>query len=82
MSDLAQLIIAAVKWDPEHGFSPALPEVERALALGVGGFLVCGGERAAVAALSTHASKGVRIAAVVALRRMGDAGVARFLSDA
>lgn len=40
------------------------------------------GDGAAVAALSTHASKGVRIAAVVALRRMGDAGVARFLSDA
>lgn len=54
MSDLAQLLIAAVKWDPEHGFSPALPEVERALALGVGGFLVYGGDRAAVAALTAQ----------------------------
>ncbi len=36
----------------------------------------------AVAGLSTHTSRGVRIAAVVALRRMRNAGVARFLTDA
>jgi HEAT repeat protein len=39
------------------------------------------GDAAALAALSTHASRGVRIAAVVALRRMRDAGVAKFLGD-
>ncbi|MEO8336635.1 MAG: HEAT repeat domain-containing protein, partial [bacterium] len=32
-------------------------------------------------ALTTHPSRGVRLAAVVALRRMHDAGVARFLGD-
>ncbi|HXW07096.1 MAG TPA: HEAT repeat domain-containing protein [Vicinamibacterales bacterium] len=40
------------------------------------------GDAAALAALSTHSSRGVRIAAIVALRRLGHAEVARFLSDA
>ncbi len=40
------------------------------------------GDRAALAALSTHQSTAVRLAAVVALRRLQDAGVARFLDDA
>ena len=40
------------------------------------------GDRAALAALATHESRGVRLAAVVALRRLQDAGVARFLDDA
>ncbi|MGH9373078.1 MAG: HEAT repeat domain-containing protein, partial [Vicinamibacterales bacterium] len=40
------------------------------------------GDGAALASLSSHSSRGVRIAAIVALRRMKDAGVARFLEDA
>jgi quinoprotein glucose dehydrogenase len=40
------------------------------------------GDAAAVTALADHPSRGVRIAAVVALRRMKDPGVARFLADA
>jgi quinoprotein glucose dehydrogenase len=40
------------------------------------------GDAEAVASLSKHASRGVRIAAVVALRRMRSAEVARFLADA
>lgn len=40
------------------------------------------GDRAALAGLSTHASRGVRLAAVIALRRLQDAGVAKFLDDA
>ena len=39
------------------------------------------GDRPALAALSTHASRGVRLAAIVALRRLGDPAVARFLAD-
>ena len=35
-----------------------------------------------VIALANHPSRGVRIAAVVALRRMGNAGIATFLKDA
>jgi quinoprotein glucose dehydrogenase len=40
------------------------------------------GDAPAIAALSTHASRGVRIAAIVALRRLRHAEIARFLSDA
>jgi quinoprotein glucose dehydrogenase len=40
------------------------------------------GDTAAIAALSTHASKGVRIAAINALRRLEHADVSRFLGDA
>lgn len=39
------------------------------------------GDGDALAALSSHASRGVRLAAVVALRRLKHPGVARFLSD-
>ncbi len=40
------------------------------------------GDVEAVVSLSSHASRAVRIAAVVALRRMQDAGIAAFLKDA
>ena len=40
------------------------------------------GDRPALAALATHPSRGVRLAALVALRRLRDAGVAPFLDDA
>jgi quinoprotein glucose dehydrogenase len=36
---------------------------------------------AALAALSTHVSRGARMGAVIALRRLKDAGVGRFLND-
>ena len=39
------------------------------------------GDAAAVAVLSEHASRGVRLAAIVALRRMRSPEVARFLND-
>jgi hypothetical protein len=39
------------------------------------------GASAPIVALSSHPSRGVRLAAVVALRRMHDAGVANFLHD-
>ena len=39
------------------------------------------GDAAALATLSTHASKAVRIAAIVALRRMRDPELARFAAD-
>jgi quinoprotein glucose dehydrogenase len=39
------------------------------------------GDAPAIAALSTHSSKGVRIAAIVALRRLRHSDVGRFLAD-
>ncbi len=46
------------------------------------GALASIGDTAALEALASHASTGVRSAAVVALRRLHHAGVARFLADA
>ena len=47
-SPLAALVLPAIRWDAERGFAPARPAIEAALALGVGGFIVFGGERGAV----------------------------------
>ena len=52
MKPLAALVLPAIRWDPERGFAPARPAIEAALALGVGGFIVFGGERNAVRALT------------------------------
>jgi len=49
---LAALVLPAIRWDAERGFAPSLPAVERGLALGVGGFIIFGGERGAVAQLT------------------------------
>lgn len=73
------------------GYRPAMPAVVSMLAadhesdvylrsaavVALTGF----GDRAALAALSTHESRGVRLAAVVALRRLRDPELARFLDD-
>jgi len=50
----AELVLPALRWDPEKGFAPCLPEAERALALGVGGFILFGGEREAIRALAAQ----------------------------
>ena len=48
----AELVLPALRWDPEKGFAPCLEEAERALALGVGGFIIFGGERGAIRKLA------------------------------
>lgn len=60
MSDLAQLLLPAVRWDADRGFAHATADIERALALGVGGFIVFGGTRDAVAALTAQLRAGSR----------------------
>lgn len=51
MSDVAQLLLPAIRWDPEQGFEGERPRIEEALALGVGGFILFGGDQDAVRAL-------------------------------
>lgn len=53
MSDLAQLLLPALRWDAARGFAPLERDIERAIALGVGGFIIFGGTSDAVAKL-TH----------------------------
>ena len=60
MSDLAQLLLPAVRWDAARGFADATADIERALALGVGGFIIFGGDRDAVAALTAQLRAGSR----------------------
>ena len=52
MSDLAQLLMPAVRWDPARGYEGERPAIARALELGVGGFILFGGEQDAVRALT------------------------------
>ena len=52
MRELGQLLLPAVRWDPAAGFAPALPAVMRGIAAGVGGFVIEGGTREAVAELT------------------------------
>lgn len=74
------------------GYRPAIPALvamladnaDRDLQLRHAGSLALAriGDAPSLVALATHPEKGVRLAAVIALRRLRDAGVARFLSDA
>jgi len=52
VTPLAALVLPAIRWDGERGFAPAFAAAEAALSLGVGGFIVFGGERGAVARLT------------------------------
>jgi hypothetical protein len=50
-NELARLVVPALRWDRAHGFRYLEGLIDDALELGVGGFLVDGGPRDAVAAL-------------------------------
>jgi beta-glucosidase-like glycosyl hydrolase len=52
MIDVAQLLLPAVRWDPARGFEGERQHIDEALALGVGGFILFGGEQEAVRALT------------------------------
>ncbi|MFI5311813.1 MAG: glycoside hydrolase family 3 protein [Gemmatimonadales bacterium] len=52
MSGLAALLVPALRWDRAHGFDYLAGTIDDALELGVGGFLIRGGPREAVAALA------------------------------
>lgn len=50
--EVAQLVLPAVRWHPERGFHDAWPEIERALAAGIRGFILFGGEARSVGDLT------------------------------
>lgn len=52
MSNVAQLLIPAIRWDPATGFDAERAAITDALAIGVGGFVLYGGEQDAVRALT------------------------------
>ena len=51
---IAELLLPAVRWSPEHGFTHQRELIERALGLGVGGFIIFGGRADAVAELTAE----------------------------
>ena len=51
-SELAQLLVPAIRWDPERGFEASRSAIAHALDLGVGGFILFGGDQEAVRALT------------------------------
>jgi beta-glucosidase len=54
MSDCARLIVPAIRWSSEDGFEGQRAGIERALSLGCGGFIIFGGEAAAVRQLTSE----------------------------
>ncbi len=51
-TDTAALLLPAIRWDATRGFDAERPAIERALSLGVGGFILFGGPAEAVRELT------------------------------
>jgi beta-glucosidase-like glycosyl hydrolase len=62
----AQLLIPTIWWDEKTGFAGAKPRTDAALGLGVGGFILRGGEREAVRALTKELRQRSRIPLLMA----------------
>ena len=66
MTELAQLLLPAIRWDREHGFTNERPRIDAALAAGVGGFIFVGGEATEVASLTAELRARSRVALLIA----------------
>lgn len=74
MTDVARLVVPALRWDQAHGFGYLEGLIDDGLDLGVGGFLVEGGPRDAVAALIGRLHAESRAPILVAARVERGAG--------
>ena len=54
MSELAQLLLPAIRWDRERGYADERARIDAALDAGVGGFILFGGEAAEVSTLTAE----------------------------
>lgn len=73
-ASLAALLIPELRWDPDHGFTHLAAFLEDALDLGVGGFVVHGGSRADVRALTTALQRDAKRPLLIAAEVAGGAG--------
>ena len=64
--EIAHVLIPVLRWTPEDGFASARPLIEEALALGVGGFLLTGGEQDAVRTLAKELQRRSRMPLLIA----------------
>lgn len=63
---VANLIVPAIRWDREHGYDAARPEIERGLAIGVGGFVLYGGDADAVRLLTKELRQRSKVPLLIA----------------
>ena len=66
MNELAQLLLPAIRWDRERGYAGERARIDTALAAGVGGFILFGGEAAEVAALTAELRARSSVALLIA----------------
>lgn len=60
MSALASLLVPELRWDPAHAFAHLQGAIDDAIEVGVGGFLITGGTREDVAALTRELHRRTR----------------------
>jgi len=66
MSATAALLLPAIRWDANHGFANERAAIEKALALGVGGFILFGGDQERVRALTKELRMRSRVPLLIA----------------
>ena len=66
MSDAASLLVPALRWDAAYGFGHLADFIDDALEIGVGGFLLFGGTRDAVATLAASLHERSRLPLLIA----------------
>jgi beta-glucosidase-like glycosyl hydrolase len=66
MSATAALLLPAIRWDANHGYEHERAAIEKALALGVGGFILFGGEQERVRALTKELRMRSRVPLLIA----------------
>jgi hypothetical protein len=74
LSELARLLVPALRWDRAHGFRYLSGLIDDALELGVGGFCIEGGPRDEVAALAGRLHAESRSPVLIAARAERGAG--------
>ncbi|HSU92568.1 MAG TPA: glycoside hydrolase family 3 N-terminal domain-containing protein, partial [Gemmatimonadaceae bacterium] len=66
MSAAAALLLPAIRWDVNHGFGAEQASIDKALALGVGGFILFGGDQERVRALTKELRQKSRVPLLIA----------------
>ena len=66
MSAASALLLPAIRWDANHGFAHEREAIEKALALGVGGFILFGGDQERVRALTKELRQKSRVPLLIA----------------
>ncbi len=66
MSATSALLLPAIRWDANHGFTGERAAIDKALALGVGGFILFGGDQERVRALTKELRQRSRVPLLIA----------------